>query len=224
MQNDSEQELQRKLEEMIHSQRCRMLALQSHLQCTLEAAQAALPTFRTELDLIRQLTNEWKQTATESLNELRSNVLEQTTLLLASIEADWMDRLEEERDRSSKRQSLKIYFHKLCFLRNDSFVGQVEKERERLTEELQSTRREVDEWKEKSLSWEQEKKELIASAQQVLQQREKELEQFREDQLQARHLEHRKEINALLEQAKAAEEEHKTVIGQWQSAADQVNF
>lgn len=91
-----------------------------------------------------------------------------------------------------------------------------------MSDDLRSLRQEVESWKEKSVSWEQEKKELIASAQEVLAQREKEMEQLREEQLRNCTQEHQKEVEVLKEQATAAEEHHKDIVSQWQSAADQV--
>lgn len=193
--------MHRQLEETVHSQRCRLLALQSHLQCALESAQTALPVFRSELDNIRQLTTDWKQCASKALADLRTNVLEQTTALLGSIEADWLDRLEEERDRSH----------------------QLDKERERLAEELRVARQEINEWKERLVAWEEEKKDLITSAQSVLRQREKEMEQTREESLESQKMVHQREMEDIQQKLRALVEEREALIQEWRSASDQVN-
>ncbi len=191
-----------RLEETIHNQRCRLLAMQSHLQCSLESTQAALPAFRNELSSIRQLTLEWRRSSKEAMENIRTNLLEQTTILLASVEADWLERLEEERDQSK----------------------QVEEENRRVLAELQSSRREIDEWKERSVAWELEKKELIASAQLVLSQREKELERFKDDQLADQQSKFQQEMEAIQLRIQIIGEEKDALIKEWQSASDQVGY
>jgi len=136
------------------------------------------------------------------MENIRTNLLEQTTILLASVEADWLERLEEERDQSK----------------------QVEEENRRVLAELQSSRREIDEWKERSVAWELEKKELIASAQLVLSQREKELERFKDDQLADQQSKFQQEMEAIQLRIQIIGEEKDALIKEWQSASDQVGY
>ncbi|XP_057371182.1 LOW QUALITY PROTEIN: RB1-inducible coiled-coil protein 1-like [Daphnia carinata] len=199
--DDAGVELQRQLEETVKGQRCRLLALQSHLQCALEAGQAALPAFRTEMDSIRKLTIEWSDVANEQLAWLRSELTQQITKLFASEENASLAMLDEVRCHNKK-------------------LGE---EKEKLQEELMAARFELDNWKKQCVEWEEEKKSLIASSQRRLQQREEELEQQRLEQLHQQKLEYKKQIQTLEKAVKVTEEKYQVVVSDWQSASEQEN-
>lgn len=177
-----------------------MLALQSHLQCALEAGQAALPAFRTEMSSIRKLTIESKQMATDQLTKLRTDLLKQIRLVSASTEKASEDLLEEANNQNKE----------------------LNLEKQQLTNELDSVRLELDELRKQSNQWQEERKELIASAQLCLQQREEELEQQKTEQLKNLQLKYKQEIELLKEAVKVAEEKCQAVIYEWQSASEQV--
>lgn len=199
--DDTGLELQQQLEETVKSQRCRLLALQSHLQCALEAGQAALPAFRTEMDSIRKLTLEWSDVANEQLAWLRSEFTQQIIKLFASEESASLAMLDEAQSQNKK-------------------LGD---EKEKLQEDLMVVRLELDKWKKQCVEWQEEKKSLVASAQLRLQQREEELEQQRLEQLNQQKLEHKKTIQTLQEAVKVAEEKYRVVVSDWQSASEQVS-
>ncbi|KZS15636.1 RB1-inducible coiled-coil protein [Daphnia magna] len=199
--DDTGLELQQQLEETVKSQRCRLLALQSHLQCALEAGQAALPAFRTEMDSIRKLTLEWSDVANEQLAWLRSEFTQQIIKLFASEESASLAMLDEAQSQNKK-------------------LGD---EKEKLQEDLMVVRLELDKWKKQCVEWQEEKKSLVASAQLRLQQREEELEQQRLEQLNQQKLEHKKTIQTLQEAVKVAEEKYQVVVSDWQSASEQEN-
>lgn len=177
-----------------------MLALQSHLLCALESGQAALPAFRSEMTSIRKLTTECKQMAIDQLARLRIDFVNQIHLVFTATEKKTTDLLE---DFKCKNKLL-------------------DEEKQLLETELLSARRELDELRNQSIQWQEEKKELITSAQVCLQQRQDELEQQRTDQLQNQQLKFSQEIEALKEAIKVTEEKCKATVSEWQSASEQV--
>lgn len=188
------------MEETVKSQRCQLLALQSHLQCALEAGQAALPALRTEMNSIRKLTVEWKQMASEELTRIQSDLMQQIVSVAALTE-----------DASGKRLDEVLSLNK-----------SLNEEKTKLVEEMASLRKELDELKGQSNQWQEEKKELICSAQLCLQQREQELEQQKENQLQSQELLYKKEIESLREAMKETEQRCQIIVNEWKSASEQV--
>ena len=199
--DDNGEELQRQLEETVKSQRCRLLALQSHLQCALEAGQAALPAFRTELSSIRKLTIELNQVANDQFKLLQTEITQNIVAVFASVEKTSADLQTETNSQNRK----------------------LDQEKEKITEELLIVRRELEDWKNRSVHWQEEKKALITSAQLCLQQREEELEQQRVEQLRNQRIKHKQEIEALKEAVKTAEDKCRATVGEWQSASEQVS-
>ena len=189
------------MEETVKSQRCRLLALQSHFQCALETGQAALPVFRTELNSIRKLTIEWSQVANEQLTRLRFELIQHIREMFASSERSSEVFLEE-----AKIQNIRL-----------------DKEKKKLEEELTSVRVELEDMKKQCSQWQEEKKELVSSAQFCLRQREEELDKQRVEQLHQQKLKYNQKINALKETVRAAEEKCQTVVNEWQSVSEQVN-
>ncbi len=200
--DDAGVELQRQLEETVKGQRCRLLALQSHLQCALEAGQAALPAFRTEMSSIRKLTIELNQVANDQFRRLQSDITQNIRVMFASFEKTSADLLQEERSKNKK----------------------LDQEKSKLMEELLTVRRELEEWKNRNVQWQEEKKELITSAQVCLQQREEELEQQKIEKLQNQRMRHKQEIEALKEAVKKSEEKCLAAVSEWQSASEQVKY
>lgn len=189
------------MEETVKSQRCRLLALQSHFQCALETGQAALPVFRTELNSIRKLTIEGSQVANEQLTRLRFELIQHIREMFASSERSSEVFLEE-----AKSQNIRL-----------------DQEKKKLEEELTSVRVELEDMKKQCSQWQEEKKELVSSAQFCLRQREEELEKQRVEQLHQQKLKYNQKINALKETVRVAEEKCQTVVNEWQSVSEQVN-
>lgn len=192
------------MEETVKSQRCRMLALQSHLQCALEAGQAALPALRTEMKAIRKLTVEWNQMTSDELTRMKSDLTQHILSFFLSTERTYERRLNEVMDLNTS----------------------LNQEKSKLTEEVMSLRKELDEWKNLNSQWQEEKKELITSAQLCLQQREQELEQQAKqkvDQLKAQELECQKEIQILRIAIEETDQRCQSIVAEWQSASEQVN-
>ena len=92
-----------------------------------------------------------------------------------------------------------------------------------MEEELTSVRVELEDMKKQCSQWQEEKKELVSSAQFCLWQREEELEKKRVEQLHQQKLKYNQKINALKETVRAAEEKCQTVVNEWQSVSEQVN-
>ena len=182
------------------SQRCRLLALQSHLQCALEAGQAALPAFRSEMDAIRKLTTEWREISIEQLTQIKYNLTQQIQQMFTCAEKTSENLLEKAKTQNQM----------------------LEQENQKLTDELLSIRCELEEWKKRSAQWQVERNELITSAQLCLQQREAELEQQRHDQLENERIKHIHELEALKEALKAAEDKCNIMTSEWQAASEQV--
>lgn len=178
-----------------------MLALQSHLQCALEAGQAALPAFRTEMDSVRKLTLEWSDMANEQLAWLRSDLTQQISKLFANEESASLAMLDEAHCQNKKLQ----------------------KEKEKLQEELMTVRLELDRWKKECVEGQEEKKSLVASAELCLQQREEELGQQRIEQLHQQKVKYKQKIEALQETVKVNEEKCQAIVSDWQSASEQVS-
>lgn len=177
-----------------------MLALQSHLQCALEAGQAALPAFRTEMGSIRRLTMESKQIATDQITKLQTDLLLQIRAIFASTEKVSEELLEEAKSQNRR----------------------LDQEKQQLEKELVSVHSELDEFRKQCQLWQEERKELIASAQLCLQQREEELDQQKTEQLENQQLKYKQEIELLKEALKVAEEKFEAALNEWQSASEQV--
>lgn len=192
--------MQRKLEETVKSQRCRLLALQSHLQCAFEATQTALPAFRTELEDIRKLTQELSSSAIAYLKELQSDLTAQFGAVFDSLESSWKQEVEIEKENA----------------------GKLKAEKEELAEELKKAQIEIEEWKQKSLEWQAERAELLDRVQ--LQDRQmREFESNVEEQFQKERTEHQQIVESLKEKLKLQQNEHQTIVSQWRSAAEQVH-
>ncbi|XP_046438218.1 RB1-inducible coiled-coil protein 1-like isoform X2 [Daphnia pulex] len=199
--DDAGLELQQQLEETVKGQRCRLLALQSHLQCALEAGQTALPVFRTELNSIRKLTIEWSQVANEQLARLRFELIQHIREMFAATEKTSEVILEEVKSQNKK----------------------LDEEKVKLEDELKSVRVELEDWKKQCSRWQEEKKELVSSAQFCLRQREEELEKQRIEQLRQQKMKYKQEINALKETVKNTEEKCKAIVSEWQAVSEQEN-
>ncbi len=190
------------MEETVKGQRCRLLALQSHLQCALEAGQTALPVFRTELNSIRKLTIEWSQVANEQLARLRFELIQHIREMFASTEKTSEVILEEVKSQNKK----------------------LDEEKVKLEEELNSVRVELEDWKKQCRKWQEEKKELVSSAQVCLRQREEELDKQRVEQLRQQKLKYKQEIIALKETVKSTEEKCQAIVREWQTVSEQVSI
>ena len=190
------------MEETVKSQRCRLLALQSHFQCALEAGQAALPVFRTELNSIRKLTVEWSQISNDQLTRLRFELIQHIRELFASSE-----RASEFLFEEAKTQNRKL-----------------EQDKEKMEEELTSVRVELEDLKKQCIQLQEEKKELVISAQCCLRQQEEEFEKQRVEQLHQQKMKYKQEIKALKETVKIAEEKFQSVVSEWQTVSEQVNI
>lgn len=190
------------MEETVKGQRCRLLALQSHLQCALEAGQTALPVFRSELNSIRKLTIEWSQVANEQLARLRFELIQHIREMFASTEKSSEIILEEVKSQNKK----------------------LDEEKFKLEAELKSVRIELEDWKKQCSQWQEEKKELVGSAQFCLRQREEELEKQRIEQLRQQKMKYKQEINALKETVKSTEEKCKAIVSEWQAVSEQVSI
>lgn len=178
-------------------QRCQLLALQSHLQCVIEGAQMAHLALRTELSDIRAGVVQQRCTTISQLQVFRTELEEsiQTTFTATKKDSD-------------------LQFEKL-----QQQATEIEKERDTLASELEALRRELNELRS---AWQEEKQQLILSSQLQIQQREKELDHQRQEDLRNQALEHQEEIEALKKQMKLLEDEHRAIVDEWRSAADQV--
>lgn len=178
-------------------QRCQLLALQSHLQCVVEGAQTALPVLRTEIRDIRKVIVKQRETAISQLCDIRSELTESIKTVFVATKKDWETELE-----NAKQQT-----------------AELEKKLDKFANERDALRQKLDEL---NRSWQEEKQQLILSAQLQVQQREEELDFQRQEDLRNQALEHQEELEALKKQMKLLENEHVAIVDEWRSAANQV--